>query len=150
CGLRTAEMLRRIKRYARLSSSERWLFVRAFIWLGVVDLGLRTMPLPRLVGLAGSGRSRAADAIRTSPPPRIYGYARWLETASRYHIVNAHCLHRSLVLHHWLRGEGFPSELRIGVRKEGLELKAHAWVELDGEIMSDRTADITPFTPLES
>jgi hypothetical protein len=54
-------------------------------------------------------------------------------------VVRAQCLHRSLVLHRWLHGQGAPSVLRIGVRKEGAALKAHAWVELDGEVVYDDT-----------
>jgi hypothetical protein len=57
-------------------------------------------------------------------------------------------LQRSLVLNYWLRREGLPSELRIGVRKDGDALKAHAWVELGRHVVNDPVAAVAAFTPL--
>jgi len=53
-------------------------------------------------------------------------------------------------LHHWLRGEGLPSELRIGVRKEHGALKAHAWVELGDHVVNDRPSAVEEFTVLSN
>ena len=36
-----------------------------------------------------------------------------------------------------LRRDGVEGELHIGARKEGTEFKAHAWVELGGEVLND-------------
>ena len=44
----------------------------------------------------------------------------------------ARCLHRSLTLHSWLRHQGFPSELRIGVIKDGAELHTTVAVMVTG------------------
>ena len=38
----------------------------------------------------------------------------------------------------WLRRYGMASDLRIGVRFEGNELAAHAWVEKNGIPVNDR------------
>jgi hypothetical protein len=70
--------------------------------------------------------------------------------AARHHVVPAHCLHRSLVLHAWLRREGLPSSLRIGVQKANGELRAHAWIELAGQVINDRPAAVAPFGVLSS
>jgi len=80
---------------------------------------------------------------------RANEYARYLEIAARYHPVRARCLHRALALHEWLRREGLPSDLRLGVRRDADELKAHAWVELAGRLVRDGPAEIAEFTPLE-
>ena len=42
------------------------------------------------------------------------------------------CLTRSLVLSTMLRHVGIPSEVRIGIRREGEGLHAHAWADADG------------------
>jgi len=55
-----------------------------------------------------------------------------------------------LALHQWLREEGLPSELRIGVRKDDGELRAHAWVELGGLVVNDGAGAVAAFTPLRS
>lgn len=53
-----------------------------------------------------------------------------------------------MVLHRWLREQGLPSELRIGVRKDGGALIAHAWVELGAHVVNDSRAAVMPFTRL--
>jgi hypothetical protein len=63
-------------------------------------------------------------------------------------VIPAHCLHRSLTLHHWLRGEGLPSTLQVGVRKDGDALRAHAWIELGGAAVDDEPASVAAFSRL--
>lgn len=77
-------------------------------------------------------------------------YGRRIATAAQVSLPRAHCLQRSLVLHKWLRDEGYPSDLRIGVRKDHDALRAHAWVELAGCILNDSPSDLRHFTPLVS
>jgi hypothetical protein len=36
-----------------------------------------------------------------------------------------------------LRREGVEGELHIGARKQGTRFEAHAWVELDGQVLND-------------
>jgi len=43
------------------------------------------------------------------------------------------CLRRSLVLQRMLGRRSIPAELRLGVRKEEGQLKAHAWLEYQGQ-----------------
>lgn len=47
------------------------------------------------------------------------------------------CLPRSLVLCSLLRELGEPAEVRIGVRREAGQLRAHAWVVLRGEVLGE-------------
>ncbi len=74
--------------------------------------------------------------------------ARWVNAVARHPIPWARCLQRSLALCLWLEREGFQPELRIGVRMEGVDLEAHAWVEYCGEVLND-TPDVSKeFAPL--
>jgi hypothetical protein len=142
-------LLRRIKRLGMLSSADRRLLIRAYIWLGLIGLGLRVVGFQRLIvrmqrtAVAASSTVRPADALGQSRR-----YARWLHTAARFHPMRPRCLQCSLVLHRWLRQAGLPSELRVGVRKDGMELKAHAWVEPEGEVVNDWPESVAEFTPL--
>src|SRR5207248_2759718 len=141
-------MLRPLRRLVGLSPAERLLLMRAFAALTATDVALHTSSFQRLIE-----RARSTGASRRHPAmpaefERAADYAHWLEVASRYHLVRARCLHRSITLHSWLLREGLASELRLGVRKEGAELKAHAWVEVDGTVVSDEPGAITQFTPL--
>jgi hypothetical protein len=140
----------RIRRCLALPGAERRLFMRAYIALAVADLRLRIHRFDRIPGPHRRTDVYSARFVGVAELRRAHQYACWLHTASRYHVVRAQCLHRSLVLNHWLLQEGLPSELLIGVRKEQQELKAHAWVELGGHVIHDSPAAIAQFTPLVS
>lgn len=62
------------------------------------------------------------------------------------------CLTEALVVHRLLRRKGYPSLLRIGVRKASQsELEAHAWVESQGVVvigargLSEKHVPLPPF-----
>jgi hypothetical protein len=139
-------VLRRLRRFVALSGADRSLLARAFVWLAIADVALRL----RLEGLDGwaTSSSRTPEPASAAAFARAARYARWLHTAANHHPLRAECLHRSLVLHWWLRREGVASSLQIGVRKEDGELRAHAWIELNGHVINDQPAAVARFTPL--
>jgi hypothetical protein len=120
----------------------------AYLALGRLDLALRTLGFRRVAHHLATTRGAASRPAGPREIARARRYARLIDVAARHHLVRAHCLHRSLVLHAWLRHEGLPSEFLIGVRKEGSHLRAHAWVELAGQVVNDRPAAVAPFAPL--
>jgi hypothetical protein len=142
--------LRWLRRCAELSREDLRLLVRAFITLGLIDLGLRVWGFRRVVEGAERPSKSAARAVGADELHRARQYARLVELAARHHVVRARCLHRSLALHLWLRGQRLPSELRIGVRKEHFALQAHAWVELGGQFIDESPEWVGTFTPLRS
>ncbi len=125
------------------------LLARAGVDLLAVDVALRLGGLRRASRWATSRDARPA-AGRPGEDERRQAarYARWIGVAARHHAVPARCLHRSIVLHRWLSREGLPSELRIGVRKETGQLRAHAWVELDGQAVGEPAQPLAAFVPL--
>src|SRR5579862_760828 len=128
----------RVARARELSLQEWGLLLRAFATIGRVDLALRLFGFRRLVERTQTEATAETDHVAVEDLWRARRYARWIDSAARYHFVRAECLHRSLALHSWLRHEGLPSELRIGVRKTSDALAAHAWVELGGYVVNDR------------
>ena len=140
-------MLQRVKRFLALRRHDQWLIARAFVWLGVLALGLRVLGFRRVTQRpwlpALAERPVSDEELRHA---RHYAWA--INLAGRHHAVRARCLLLSLTLHHWLRREGLPSRLRIGVRKEGSALLAHAWVELNGQVVNDTAAAVAAFAPL--
>ncbi len=140
-------MLYYVRRYLALGRSDRRLLARAFVWLAAIDIALRVAGFRRIVR-----RQQRAALSEDSASPEALGraqrYAHWLEVASRRHVVRARCLHRSLVLHRWLCRDGLPHELRIGVRKEGGVLHAHAWVEIGGHAVNELPSALAGFVPL--
>lgn len=141
-------VLRGLRRYLALAPAERRLFVRAFIALGLTDLALRCFGFRRVAERAAQARPVGNRAVTLEELRRARRYARWIEAAARHHVIRAHCLQRSLVLHHWLQEEGLPSALHIGVRRADGALKAHAWVQVGGYVLNDRPVTVAAFTPL--
>jgi hypothetical protein len=136
--------LRGLRLWLRLPWLQRRVLVRAAVWLGLTDIGLRMLGFRRMIDLVP-----AASADGSPPDTSHIGiYVAAIEIVANHHVVPAHCLHKSVVLQFWLRREGIPSKLRIGVRKEGQQLKAHAWVEVDGQVVNDDPRAIAAFQPL--
>jgi hypothetical protein len=48
-----------------------------------------------------------------------------------------------------LRRRGIATELRIGARKEFERFEAHAWVEVDAEVLNDASAEHQHFVPFD-
>lgn len=133
------------RRFTTMTWGERALFGRAFVRIAAVELGLRRHGFHEyLLRAPAPAHSNVAPAEIV----RARTYARWVGAAARRHPVRARCLHRSLALHGWLRQEGIPSTFRIGIRKDGGELAAHAWVEVDGQVINDPESAIAAFVPL--
>jgi hypothetical protein len=65
--------------------------------------------------------------------------------AGRRGPVTTTCLRQSLVVRAWLRRRGLDARLKIGVRKTGDAMDAHAWVELDGVALAQPKRDHAPF-----
>lgn len=128
-------------------SPEDWLrFTQAWLVLLIADLGLRWLPFARVERLLEPARSgRRSSAAEDSVVARCVWAA---AAASRHHLKTMTCLPRAFGLR-WLLGRaGCAADLRIGVRREGDQLLAHAWVELDGRPVGEAEGGPSPFQPL--
>ena len=63
--------------------------------------------------------------------------------------MRTNCLEQSLVLCWLLRRRGIAADLRIGARKDSDRFEAHAWVELNSQVLNDATAEHRHFVPFE-
>jgi Transglutaminase-like superfamily len=67
--------------------------------------------------------------------------------ASDCSILRSTCLERALCLWWLLARQGIATEFRIGVRKDGEEFSAHAWVERDGIAIGESEAPHLHYAP---
>lgn len=133
----------------------RWLLWRAVYRLAMASLGLRLLSFRRMQMLIGSGPARhTGQTHKSAATERKYSaeeLARALVSGSRF-VPGSTCLVQALAGQWLLQGEGYAPRLRIGVSKaEGFE--AHAWLELDGEVLiggADESARFAPFPPIEA
>ena len=73
---------------------------------------------------------------------------RFINLGARYPYRWSRCLQSSLALREWLARKGVRADLRIGVRKNGPDFKAHAWLEFRGKILNDDAMIGTKFAQL--
>lgn len=110
----------------------------AFKQLWWVDSRLKTMALEALK-LPGDQNPESLNlALRREIRQRAVAIA-W---TAKIHPLHPKCLHRSLVLYHWLQQQGINAQLEIGWGED----IGHAWVSYDGKVLNDRP-DIATFTP---
>lgn len=111
--------------------------VHLALLLGLYAAVLRVLGLRGARGLLGLlGGASAPAGAAPAPSPAAQVRARALRTAVEGRADRLPgrpaCLPRALTLATRLRQEGLPAELRLGVRRVGEGLAAHAWVECGG------------------
>ncbi|MGH9739464.1 MAG: lasso peptide biosynthesis B2 protein [Candidatus Acidiferrales bacterium] len=85
--------------------------------------------------------SAAPGRPATQPEMEFAGAMdRWEAAAARHLPVKTNCLERSLTLWWLMRRRGIAAELCIGGRKERGRFEAHAWVEVGGVVVSERSS----------
>lgn len=101
--------------------------------LPLVSLGVSLAGFERMRRLLGRGHARPAGA-RAGPEAdaRARIVARMVGIAGRRGPVRAPCVPRSLLAWWWLRREGIETSIRVGVARDRVPLRAHAWVEREG------------------
>lgn len=113
-------------------------------WCGI---GAATL----LVKLAGFRRIHAVVRrwpvrTRMSRPDAAQIWAA-IDSAARFAVKPIQCLERAVVTACMLRTFGHPAEMVIGVQR--VPFYAHAWVELDGRIITDPPERVANLSVLE-
>jgi hypothetical protein len=145
-------------KFRQLPPQDRRSLLQALALLPLTALALRWLGLRRWQtllarwvpadGPAAESHRREGEAP-AEPALAAQALARLVEAAGRYGLCRGTCLQRSLVLWWLLRRRGLDGELRIGVRRVGGRLAAHAWVECGG-LALDAPADARePFVPFD-
>lgn len=138
-----------VLRFIRLAPPDRNLFLKTYILLTFVRLGLFLRSFNRLCALlermSSSNRSTAVGSHR-----QLIGRAVWAINAScKLMPGSVKCLARALTLKTLLDQHHCPSKLIIGVDKNRVEqLEAHAWVEYEGHVVMGQLNDLSRFKPL--
>ncbi len=132
--------------FLRLTAGDRREFVLASLLLPTTALAFRGLGFRRWQATLERWAPRSAT-VRSDADATAKGLrTAWLvRTAARFVAGRESCLAQALVLWWLLRRRGFESELRIGVRKRGDQLQAHAWVEYRDLVLNDRGDELSPY-----
>jgi hypothetical protein len=131
-------MLKSLRRFSALERPVQALFLRAVVMLPVVGLSLK------FCGFDATRSTLQKKVSHTAPQTdsdslskQIALTAHMVNAADQHGLVHPSCLVKSLTLW-WLLGrQGITSQLRVGIRKEGGNLEAHAWVEREGIALNE-------------
>ncbi len=137
--------MRKLLRFLALGSEDRRTLLQAWCFLLLADVRLRRHSYRQVqAGLAQRRSGRApGDAVAV-----IRRVARLTDLAARHHLRPMTCLRRALATQRLLAERGIVTQLRIGVRKDGEEFGAHAWLEYAGKPIQDAAGPAGRFAPL--
>ncbi len=122
--------------------------VLAMVWLvPALHVAVRVFDYNRtrafLDRLADVRRTRLTGAL-----PNVTPYRLATSRVTRYSWLPGNCLSRSLALLWLLRRNGHDADLRLGVSLDGGTFAAHAWVELEDQVLNDRQDVATRYAPI--
>ncbi len=126
-SFRSAKRL--IIKFLGLSSQEKKLLVEALVLLYAVRLGLWALPF-RALNDATSGCMKSKMHGNLAEGQII----RAVKASSKF-VPRATCLTQAMAARKMLLNHGYNANLRIGVLREDDDLKAHAWLEKDGQVL---------------
>ena len=138
-------LLNGVRRVPHLTPRELLATVHAACIMTVVEALIRWMSLPRLGRLLGvrldfspsdPGRRQYAISSLDAPSRRSVRAARSVSNA--WPLSRGPCLRRALVMSRLLRSHD--PAIRLGITRGTGEVRAHAWVEIDGRPLEDVTA----------
>ncbi len=138
----------RLNRFLQLNWKDRWLLLKVTFLVSLVWLGLRLFPFRVMRRwLERAGDRTPGSPLDESEADRISSI---VDKAGRNFLGKDLCFPQALLGEMLLRRGGFNPQLRIGVFKENsTQLKAHAWVELDGRaIIGGPQSLIEKYMPL--
>ncbi len=134
----------RLRRFLALERARRGLLLEAavgLVWTGWrlrVSSGAAMRQVRRRMQLDAHGALQ--DALPVA----------WAVRAASRHLPGSYtCLPQALVAQAMLRRRGMAAALHIGtVLEEGGALAAHAWLELDGQVLLGDVPDLARYVPL--
>jgi hypothetical protein len=120
------------------------LFLKTWLLLGAIRLGLRLLPFRIVLKLANR-----LSAPKRSASASIAAIVWAVEQSAACMPGGAKCLARAIATQMIMQRQGYYPAFRIGVAKapQG-HLEAHAWLEYQGHVIMGNLPDLRRFMPL--
>jgi hypothetical protein len=132
-------------RFVRLDGADKWMLLRATMWLAIARVMLVAMPFNRL----SARLSAENDCTGTKADPALLiriGSA--VRVAANYVPWRSDCFPQTIAARMLLRRHDFASTIHIGVERVGDdELAGHAWLTC-GETVVIGGGELDPYTEL--
>ncbi len=140
-------LLYKIKNGIQIKLAAIQLFGQALFWLTLVRLGLRFLPFAQLQTKVDC---LAQKTVRSPGYYTLYGLTWSVNQATKVMPGGAKCLAKAMTTQILMGQNGYSYDLCIGVLKaDSGELKAHAWIESDKQIVMGWLPEIDRYKRLE-
>ena len=142
----------KLNKLRQLSRAERKLLFQSVLLLPLVHMALLFLGYDRLRQLIEKTmplKTIATPVTETGTLQHARELARIVSIAAGHGPYKATCLRQSLLLWGILRAEGMQSEICFGVRMNGHQLEAHAWVECKGVVVNELASVYEQFYALK-
>ena len=141
---------KQVRRFSTLERAARGLFLRAFVLLPLISIGLKWRGFRKTKAALQYFLSVPYGSQNPNAQARAALTAQMVRAAGDHGIGDPACLELSLALWWLLARQGIASDLRVGVRKDGEKFEAHAWVECGGAVLNEPEANHQHFAAFEA
>jgi len=118
---------------------EAWLLCRMAWWVAVVSAATRLLPLPRALRIVAGPERQGQQSVEPGLQARLANSIDLL-LATDVLVFKPICWKRAVVLHRYLAKSGISTRILFGVRNTANgEVDGHAWLELDGEPILEKS-----------
>ncbi|MGJ5675416.1 MAG: lasso peptide biosynthesis B2 protein [Nostochopsis sp.] len=138
--------MKQLRKFFKLTASDRLLLVKAVFLLAVIRIGLKSLPFQQLRGLLAK-ISQPRVKLQRANEASVNKVAWAVIVASPY--LRAVCLPQALATQVLLARPGITTQLRIGfTRSKGGQMSAHAWVEYQGQVVIGGAGNMARYIPV--
>lgn len=133
-------MLNKIKKFTKLSSEEKKLFLEAYVTLGMMRTAILTVSFKRLTrSLEHLPNKGEMVALNNEENSKAIAVGQAITRASLYTPWESACLAQSLTAQRMLQKRGIPGVFYLGAAKDDeseKKMKAHAWSQCGETIIT--------------
>ena len=115
----------------------------AMVLIPLAAAAVKLVPAERILAWAARPLQKVKRFADPDLPRQV---AAAVQARAAWFNLEAPCLPTALAAQWMLRRRGVPSRLRLGVRRDASALAAHAWLEINGEVVFG--ASNTVYTPV--
>ncbi|MEA3303714.1 MAG: lasso peptide biosynthesis B2 protein [Pseudomonadota bacterium] len=132
-------MLKKLKKFTQLESTQRWLFVEAYARLGMMRAAILSLPFKRMVSSLEHRQDEVSPRLNSAQMEMALAIGEAVRTAAGNTPWESACLAQTLTAQRMLSNRGIGGMFHLGATMDDTseeKLKAHAWLLCGKEIIT--------------
>ena len=122
------KFFKKIKTFFKIKNQDKLAFIKAFIYMGYFRAFILFVPFNKLRKRMGKIKLESPQEVDDECYKKAVRIARIVGIVSYHTPWESKCLVQALTAQKLLKNQGISTTIYLGVRKEGNEMKAHAWL----------------------